>query len=206
MDSQLLFMWLNSTADDMYSGIVDTGLKSSKGSSYFTSLTTELNSCETDYTGWLVARAAAVDGSKADRNKRDVLRDTLNSDLRPLLNKINAIANGDDGVLIASGFPMRSTNRTPIGPLGAPATPVCKQGKISGVLLAATKQVYGASLYTAQLALASKPDVIIETQQQTGVRFEFDGLTAGELYNVQMNAIGAAGASDWSDVGTLRVV
>lgn len=138
-------MWLNSTTDDTYSGIVDTELKSSKGSSYFTSLTAELNSCETDYTSLLIARAAAVDGSKADRNTRDVFRDTLNTDLRPLLSKINALANGDDAILIASGFPMRSTNRTPIGPLDTPETPVCKQGKNSGVLLAATRQVYGAS-------------------------------------------------------------
>jgi hypothetical protein len=34
----------------------------------------------------------------------------------------------------------------------------------------------------------------------------FADLTPGELYNVDINAIGAAGPIDFSDVGTLRVI
>jgi len=83
---------------------------------------------------------------------------------------------------------------------------VLTQGANSGVLKAATRTIPGASLYTGRIALASKPDVFVQTVQQTGVRFEFAGLTPGEVYMVQMNCIGAAGASDWSDFGTLRVI
>ncbi|MDQ6625135.1 MAG: hypothetical protein M3Y69_03190, partial [Verrucomicrobiota bacterium] len=111
-----------------------------------------------------------------------------------------------DDILLSSGFPLRNTNRTPIGPLPAPAAPTVAQGPNTGTLKAATSSVYGASLYTARLAKASTPDVYVETQQQTGVRFAFEGLTPGELYNVDINAIGAAGPSDFSDVGTLRVI
>jgi hypothetical protein len=34
----------------------------------------------------------------------------------------------------------------------------------------------------------------------------FEALTAGELYNVGMNAIGAFGPSDWRNDGTGRVI
>ncbi len=33
-----------------------------------------------------------------------------------------------------------------------------------------------------------------------------NGLTAGEVYSVQANAVGAAGVSDWSDDAELMVV
>ena len=123
-----------------------------------------------------------------------------------LFSNINAIANGDDVVLASCGFPLRSTNRTPIGPLPAPASPTMAQGPTTGTLRASVPGVYGSYLYTARLALASAPNTYIQTVQQTGTRFLFEGLTPGEVYNVEVNAIGAAGASDWSDDGTLRVI
>ncbi|MDQ6861220.1 MAG: hypothetical protein M3032_08705, partial [Verrucomicrobiota bacterium] len=95
---------------------------------------------------------------------------------------------------------------TPVGPLPDQGTPVLTQGMNSGTLKAATERIPGASLYSGRIAVSSKPDVFVQTVQQTGVRFEFEDLTPGEVYNVQMNCIGAAGASDWSDSGTLRVI
>ena len=71
---------------------------------------------------------------------------------------------------------------------------------------ASTAAVYGAALYTARLAKAAAPTVFVDTQQQTVIRFMFSDLTPGELYNVDINAIGAAGPSDFSDVGTLRLI
>jgi len=35
--------------------------------------------------------------------------------------------------------------------------------------------------------------------------FTFDGLTPGQIYNVQLNAVGTAGASDWSGPGELMI-
>lgn len=80
-----------------------------------------------------------------------------------------------------------------------------KQGT-TGQATAVTKPVYGGSFYTARLALASAPTVYQQTMQKTGARFEFNGLTAGELYNVQINVTGTAGVSNLSDVGTIRVI
>ncbi len=61
------------------------------------------------------------------------------------------------------------------------------------------------ALYRAQREGAT-PDVDVDTQQKTGVCFTFADLTPGEVYNVEINAIGAAGASDFSAVGALRVI
>ena len=33
-----------------------------------------------------------------------------------------------------------------------------------------------------------------------------EDLTAGQVYNVSTNGVGAAGTSDWSDVGSLMVI
>ncbi len=153
-----------------------------------------------------MAKANAAQGGTDLISIRNTERDTLVGLLRALISNINAIANGDVDMLLSSGFLVRNTNRTPIGPLPAPYAPTVAQGPIIGTLKASTATVYGASLYAARIAKSSAPDVYIKTQQQTGVRFVFEDLTPGELHNVDINAIGAAGPSDFSDVGTLRVI
>jgi len=49
-----------------------------------------------------------------------------------------------------------------------------------------------------QAVLTSAPLVGVQTAQITGARHEFTELTPGQTYLVQLNALGAAGASDWS--------
>ncbi len=46
----------------------------------------------------------------------------------------------------------------------------------------------------------------VQTAQTTGARALFSGLTPGQIYVISLNAVGAAGVSDWSDYGTLMVV
>lgn len=108
--------------------------------------------------------------------------------------------------LLSSGFPVQKAGRTPIGPLPAPNAPVVSQGALSGVLDAATAPVCGASSYNWSVALESAPDVAVKTAQTTGARASLDGLTPGKVYLISLNAIGAAGTSDWSDYGSLMVI
>ncbi len=53
----------------------------------------------------------------------------------------------------------------------------------------------GAYAYNWRVALASAPTVYVQTTQATGARHTFVGLTGGEIYNVELNALGSAGAS-----------
>ena len=126
--------------------------------------------------------------------------------LRPLASYVNGTANGNLEILLSSGFPVQKTGRTPVGPLPAPEAPVVTQGVISGTITVAAPPVYGASAYNWSLALESAPEVDVQTAQTTGARTEFSGLTPGKVYVVSLNAVGAAGVSDWSDYGSLMVI
>jgi hypothetical protein len=52
----------------------------------------------------------------------------------------------------------------------------------------------------------SAPTLYMQTAQTTGGRNTFEGLTPGQAYNVEANAVGSAGTSDWSDVDSLMVI
>jgi hypothetical protein len=145
-------------------------------------------------------------GGKENTAIRDARRAELVSLLRQLANYVSATANGDLETLISSGFPIQKTTRTPVGPLPAPYAPAATQGPVTGALRAVIAPVYGAFTYNWRLALASAPTVYVQDAQTTGGRVLFEGLNAGQVYNVDANAVGSAGTSDWSDVSTLMVV
>lgn len=206
MINQTTFGWLTKDNEDMFSGKVGAGLNATDGNTYFTSLAAAVTACRTSFDAYLIAKSNASQGGIDLIGLRNTARAELVTLLRSLLSNINGIANGNLDTLLSCGFPLRSNNRTPIGPLPTPASPTMGLGPTTGTLKASVPTVYGAALYTARLALASTPSVYLQTKQQTGSRFLFEALTPGEVYNVEVNAIGAAGASDWSDDGTMRVI
>jgi hypothetical protein len=130
----------------------------------------------------------------------------VSSLVRQLAAYVTATANGDMENLLLSGFPIQKPNRQPIGQLPAPLAPTVKQGTSSGQLKAATPPVYGGMSYNWRVARAAAPTVYVQTTQTTAASTTFDGLTAGEIYNVEANTVGAAGPSDWSDPGSLMVI
>jgi len=56
-----------------------------------------------------------------------------------------------------------------------------------------------------RVALVSAPTVFVKQVQTTAASNTFDGLTQGQIYNVQLNAVGAAGTSDSSGPGELMI-
>ena len=126
--------------------------------------------------------------------------------MRQLASYVTSTCTGDMAKLLSSGFPHQMPTRERVGELPAPVTPKAKQGELSGQMVATTGPIYGASAYNWRVALASAPNTYVRTGQTIGARNTFDGLTPGELYNVQVNAVGAAGTSDWSGAGQLRVI
>jgi hypothetical protein len=80
------------------------------------------------------------------------------------------------------------------------------QASLTGSLRAVISPVRGAYAYNWRVALASAPTVYVQTKQTTSGRATFQGLTPGQVYNVAANAVGSAGTSDWSDVGSLMVI
>jgi hypothetical protein len=157
---------------------------------------------QTAFDAYKVATADAAQGGKENIAIRNARRAELVSLLRQLANYVSATADGDMETLLSSGFPVQKTGRTPIGPLPPPNAPVVRRGPVSGTLLAVTAPVFGASVYNWRVALASAPSVYVQTKQSTAARFLFETLTPGQIYNIQLNAVGAAGTSDWSDDGS----
>jgi hypothetical protein len=105
-----------------------------------------------------------------------------------------------------SGFPHQKTGGTPVGPMPQAAAPKVAQGPYSGSLKAATAPVYGVGAYNWRLALASAPTVYVQTAQTMGGRVDLTGLTVPAAYNVAVQAVGAEGPGDWSEVGTATII
>lgn len=191
----LILGWLTKDGQEPFSGKTDTGLKATDGNPNFTTLAAQITAAKTAYAAYLVAKADAAQGGVQNTAIRNARRVELVVLLRTLLNNMNGICQGDVEMLLSSGFPICKTTRTPIGPLSPPQAPTLRRGPNSGTMTAFSPPVYGGALYTARLALASAPDIYLQTKQGTGARFGFDGLTPGAVYNVQIMVNGAAGPS-----------
>ena len=189
-----------------FTGKVRAILQQMAGNPNYPAPTPPLATVQTAFDAYKVATADAAQGGVQNTAIRNARRNELVALLRQLANYVSAVANGNLETLLSSGFPVQKPSRTPIGPLPAPFPPTITQGPVSGTLSAVSSPVYGATSYNWSLALASAPDTEVQTAQTTGARTLFSGLTPGQIYVICLNAVGAAGVSDWSDYGTLMVV
>jgi hypothetical protein len=155
-------------------------------------VTTALN----DFT---TALANAADGGVTLTSIKNDKRAALVALLRDLANYVQVACNGDLTVLLSSGFPIQKPQRNPIGVLPAPVNLTVNLGSLTGELDAVVPPVFGASVYNWRLTATNAPTVIVQTAQTTGGRTTFSGLTPGVAYTAQVNAVGAAGPSDWSN-------
>jgi hypothetical protein len=119
--------------------------------------------------------------------------------MRQLASYVQVACKGDLAVLLSSGFPIQKPQRSPIGVLPAPAGLTVTLGNRSGELDASAAPVPGAAIYNWRVTTAAAPNVVVQTAQTTAASNTFEGLTPGVVYNVQVNAVGSAGPSDWSD-------
>jgi hypothetical protein len=118
--------------------------------------------------------------------------------VRELASYVQVACKGDLTVLMSSGFPIQKPVRNPIGDLPAPAGLTVSLGSHSGELDAAVTPVFGASIYNWRLSTAANPSAVVQSAQTTAASNTFTGLTPGVVYNTEVNAVGAAGPSDWS--------
>lgn len=188
--------FLTKDGDAPFTDKVTTILEWMTGNPKYATPSPTLAVVQTAFNAYKVATAEAAQGGVANTTIRDARRAELVSLLRQLANYVSATADGDLETLTSSGFPIQKTSRTPIGPLPAPNAPSVSQGPITGSLSAVVPPVYGGFTYNWRLALASAPTVYVQTAQTTAARTTFGDLTPGQLYNMEVNAVGAAGTSD----------
>lgn len=153
-----------------------------------------------------LAIANAANGGRDLTAIKNAKRAELGALLRELASYVAVACQGDMATLLASGFPIQKPTRTPAGVLPAPVTPVLSLGARTGELAAVVSPVSNAYTYNWRVALAAKPTQYVKTVQTTAARTVFAGLTPGQIYLVDVNAVGSAGPSDFSDTAQLMVV
>jgi hypothetical protein len=134
----------------------------------------------------------ALTSAKKDR------RADLVALMRELASYVQVTCKGDLTVLLTSGFPIQKPVRNPIGNLPAPADLAVTLGSHTGELDASASPVFGAAVYNWRISTAAAPAVVVQSAQTTAASNTFTGLTPGVVYNAEVNAVGAAGPSDWS--------
>lgn len=150
-------------------------------------------------------QAATADGGSSAIVKRDNSRLVVANFMRQLAAYVTVACKGDLHSLILSGFPPQKTTRMPVGILPPPQGLVLKQGPLSGLLIAKANPVFGASTYN-WTCTANTPGAVPLTGQGTAANWAFDGLTPGVIYTIAVNAVGAAGPSNWSNAVSLMVI
>jgi hypothetical protein len=145
------------------------------------------------------ALANAADGGITLTSIKNDKRAALAALLRELASYVQVACKGDLTILLSSGFPIQKPTRSPIGVLPAPTNMTVSLGARTGELDAAMPPVFGAAIYNWKLTAANAPTVILQTAQTTAASNSFTGLTPGVIYDIQANAVGSAGPSDWSD-------
>ena len=145
------------------------------------------------------ALAAAAGGGVVLTSVKNAARAALAVLLRELASYVHVACKGDLTKLLSSGFPTQKPARQPIGILPAPTGLTVALGGRSGEFNASATPVSGAGIYNWRLALASSPTSPVQTTQTTAASTTFDGLTPGTAYSVEVNVVGSAGPSDWTD-------
>jgi hypothetical protein len=147
----------------------------------------------------VTAMAAAADGGITLTAIKNAKRALLVALLRQLASYVEVTSNGDLTVLMSSGFPIQKPQRDPIGVLPAPSNLTVGFGARTGELHAVAKPLVGAAIYNWRVTTAAAPTVVVQTAQTTAASNTFTGLTPGVVYNIEVNALGSAGPSNWSD-------
>jgi len=191
--------WLTTDSDPMFINDVSVILLAvANNIAIYPSPTPTVPVIQTALNNFSTGLAAAADGGPSATSKKNNLRLIVVGLMRQLASYVAVACKGDMTNLLLSGFPTQKPDRAPIGVLPAPQNLIVKHGKISGNLDAKVNPVFGASTYNWTCTAVTAGAVPI-TAQSTAANFTFSGLTPGATYTSTVNAVGAAGPSNWSN-------
>ena len=144
--------------------------------------------------------ADAASGGPPDTAAKNDSRANLLGMLRQIASYVQINCNNDMATLLSSGFQAMSTNRAQT-PLDQPTSLVIENGA-SGQLIASVNPVKNTSLYEGRIK-GSTGDWLPSVFTGDSQHIEFNGLTPGQNYTIQVRALGGStGQSDWSDPST----
>ena len=147
----------------------------------------------------------AAGGGTALTSKKKNLRAALAALARDLCSYVQVACKGNMEWLQLSGIPPQKPTKDPVGPVAIPVAPVLSLGDYSGQMDASVTPIFGAVLYSWRLTPLTPNGTPVVTQT-TAANTTFTGLIPAGNYQVECNAIGTAGTSDWSTAATQIVV
>jgi hypothetical protein len=163
----------------------------------------DITTCDDAYT-------KKASRSTADINAFNVAREVLESDCSQLASYVNTIAQGDDTIIIASGFPYYQTNNTPdYSAPGAPGNVTVRQGDVSGEVVVRYRPKRSPSMNEVQTCIG---DPTVEANWKSygmfsGGKAVLDGFTPATTIFVRVRTAGLRGVmGDWSNAMKLIVV
>lgn len=181
-------------------------ITSMAGNVHYPTPTPTLAAVTTAKDDFATAVAHAADGGRELTAIKNAKREVLGTLLRQLALYVTMTCKDDRAILISSGFPTWKHERTPAGILSAPETPVLSHGERTGDLAASTVPVPNGYIYNWRVAIPGPtPDIKVRVQT-TAASNTFTNLTPGQVYLVDVNVVGSAGPSDYSDSAQLMVV
>jgi hypothetical protein len=144
-----------------------------------------------------------LDRGRPAQIRRNDARAAVVALVRDLSLYVQHTCQGDLAGLVSSGFSAQRNRHRPLGVLPPPPNLRLSVGKLSGQLRAQCGATRAAGSYQWRYATEQAPTAWTLSNPTTSSRYTLAGLVPGTSYLVQVRAVGALGASDWSDSATL---
>jgi len=143
----------------------------------------------------ILAAKSGAHSAIADRNDQELICDDV---FREIVNYVNVVSNGDETIIIKSGFNSSKQPSTFVK-----ADMAVNDGLHSGSVLIVLKAVLNAVAYIVQyrrIDLIGSSGDWISVDFRTVANFQIDGLFAGGTYEFRFASISALGTSDYSNL------
>lgn len=168
------------------------------GNTYFTVPQPTLADLKTAIDVYTASLAKAKNGSRADKEQKNLDKKGLISLLRDESDYVNMIAKGDVLTLLTTGFDLSKDRQPRV--LGTPVAKA-KLGDDGGTVILSTPSVTGAVTYTHRYK-ANQNDAAWVEITGTKSKCTIEGLTPGVEYIMQIDAIGTKNQVTSSNVVT----
>ena len=195
--------WINENSDSLFLNNSDVVLQAlADNNTIYKTPLPPLADVQLSLDNLSVGIAAMVNGGNAATINKNNLRLVANNLMRQLASYVTVACKGSMSDLILSGFPPQKPARTPVGPMPQPQGLTVAHGPQLSQLVAKVNPVFGASSYSFRLT-PNTPGAVPVIEQDTAANHMFSKLIPGVNYTIDVNALGAAGVSDWSNPASL---
>lgn len=171
------------------------------GNEFFTNLMPTLEILQASISNYNLALAAAAHSDRVAVAEKNRCRRELDALLRQLGMSVMTQANGQESVLVSSGFTLNKTPESRF--ITNPGNVILTKGITSGQMISTVKAVNGGISYLHEICDALPTEETKWTSHSSSTcNFVFTNLTPGKQYWVKVGVIGARGQKAFSNIAT----